>query len=94
MLYCHMYESLEMGCGPVTGFIDHLQIVTTSNYNTISDSHTLQFTAAHTKASQSALFIIHCVVTVSEGRRSPYSGFPNYFLASATVYNDRIAAVL
>jgi hypothetical protein len=36
------------------GFIDHLQIVTTSNYNTIANLHTLQITTAHTKPSQSA----------------------------------------
>jgi hypothetical protein len=36
------------------GFIDHLQIVTTSNYSAISNSHTLQFTTARTKSSQFA----------------------------------------
>jgi hypothetical protein len=37
------------------GFIDHLQIATTSNYSAIADSHTLQFTTARTKSSQSAV---------------------------------------
>jgi hypothetical protein len=40
--------------GLVIGFIEHLQIVTTSNYSTISNSHTLQFTTVGTKSSQSA----------------------------------------
>jgi hypothetical protein len=35
-----------------TGFTAHLQIVTTSNCIAIGNSHTLHFTAAHTKSSQ------------------------------------------
>jgi hypothetical protein len=31
------------------GFIGHLQAITTNNYNTMSDLHTLQITTAHTK---------------------------------------------
>jgi hypothetical protein len=38
-----------MGFGLVIEFIDYLQIVTTSNYSAIANSHTLQFTTAHTK---------------------------------------------
>jgi hypothetical protein len=41
-----------MGFGLVIGFTDHLQIVTTSNYNAIANSHTQQFTTAHIKSSQ------------------------------------------
>jgi hypothetical protein len=41
-----------MGFGLVNRFIDHLQGVTTNNYNTISDLHTLQIT--HAKSSQFA----------------------------------------
>jgi hypothetical protein len=44
-----------MGFGLVIGFIVHLQIVTTSNYSTIANSHTQQFTTAHTKSSHSAV---------------------------------------
>jgi hypothetical protein len=44
-----------MEFGLVIGFIEHLQIITTSNYSTVTNSHTLQFTAAHTKSSQSAV---------------------------------------
>jgi hypothetical protein len=36
-------------------FIDHLQIITTSNCSTVTNSHTLQFTTAHTKFFPSAV---------------------------------------
>jgi hypothetical protein len=39
----------------VTGFIEHLQIVTTNNYSAIANSHTLQFTTARINSSQSAV---------------------------------------
>jgi hypothetical protein len=42
-----------MGVGLITGFNEHLQIVSTSR--TIANSHTQQFTTAHTKSSQSAV---------------------------------------
>jgi hypothetical protein len=41
--------------GLVIGFIEHLQIVTTSKSSAIDNSHTLQFTTARTKSSQSAV---------------------------------------
>jgi hypothetical protein len=40
------------GFGLVNAYIDHLQIVTTSNYSAITNSQTLQFTTAHTKSTQ------------------------------------------
>jgi hypothetical protein len=40
----------------VTGFIEHLQIVTTSNYSALSNSHILQLTTARSKSSQSAVY--------------------------------------
>jgi hypothetical protein len=43
------------GFGLVTGFIEPVQIVTTSNYNAIANSHTQQLTTARTKSSQSAV---------------------------------------
>jgi hypothetical protein len=44
-----------MEFGLVIGFIDHLRVVTTSKCSSIANSHTLQFTTARTKASQSAV---------------------------------------
>jgi hypothetical protein len=60
------------GIGLVIGFIEHLytQLLTTSNYSAVSDSHTLQFTTAHTKSSQSAVFTSHCLVATSSSGRS------------------------
>jgi hypothetical protein len=46
---------VKMGFGLVVGFIEILQIVTASNYSAIANSHTLQFTIACTKPSQSAV---------------------------------------
>jgi hypothetical protein len=36
-------------------FIEHLQVITTSNYNIIVNFHTLQITTAHAKYFQSAV---------------------------------------
>jgi glutamine synthetase len=35
-----------MGFGLIIGFIDHLQIVTASNYNAIANSHTVHWDSA------------------------------------------------
>jgi hypothetical protein len=39
----------------VTGFIEHLQIIITNNYSTITNSHTQQYTTACIKSSQSVV---------------------------------------
>jgi hypothetical protein len=44
-----------MGFGLVIGFIEHLEIVTTSNYSAVTKSYTLQFTTTRSKSSQSAV---------------------------------------
>jgi hypothetical protein len=44
-----------MGLGMVITFIEHLQIVVTRNYSAVAKSHTLQFSTAGTKSSQSAV---------------------------------------
>jgi hypothetical protein len=51
----HVWVTID-GDGLVIGFIEHLQIVTTSNYSAVANSHTPQFTTACTKSSQSALY--------------------------------------
>jgi hypothetical protein len=42
--------------GSVIEFIEHLQIVITSNYSAIANSQTVQFATARIKSSQSAVF--------------------------------------
>jgi hypothetical protein len=64
------------GDGLVIGFIDYLQIVITSNYSAIANSHILQFTTASTKSSQSAVFTSRCVVTASNVERSRTTPVP------------------
>jgi hypothetical protein len=53
-----MTEWLLTGFGLIIGYIEHLQIVTTSNYNAIANSHTPQFTTAHIK-----VFSVFCMFT-------------------------------
>jgi hypothetical protein len=48
-------SNYRRGFGLVIGFNEHLQIVNASNNSAIPRSHTLQFTTAHTKSSQSAV---------------------------------------
>jgi hypothetical protein len=43
------------GFGLEIGFIDHLQVVTTSEYNTTANFHTSQITTAHAKSFQFAV---------------------------------------
>jgi hypothetical protein len=42
-----------MGFGLITGFIEHLQIVSASNYSAIINSNTKQFTTARIMSSRS-----------------------------------------
>jgi hypothetical protein len=55
--YYHVYEWLYTGFGLVLEFIDHLhtQLVTVSNYNSLTELHTpdITVTTAHIKSSQS-----------------------------------------
>jgi hypothetical protein len=48
-----------MGFVSVIGFIDHLKIVTTSNYNSITELHipNIPVTTAHIKSSLSSLVV-------------------------------------
>jgi hypothetical protein len=47
--YCHFFlVTVEGGLVMVIGFIELLQLVTISNYNRFTNSHTVQFTTAYT----------------------------------------------
>jgi hypothetical protein len=50
----HIYEIIITGFGLVIRFIEHLKIITTSNYRANANSHVLQFITARTKSAQSA----------------------------------------
>jgi hypothetical protein len=52
-VYCHAYVWLWTWCGLDIGFIDHLQVVTIDNYNSLTESHTpdITVTAAHSITS-------------------------------------------
>jgi hypothetical protein len=73
---CSM-EWLEMGFWTI-GFTDHLQIVTTNNYNTIAHFHTLQITTAHTKSFPAcSVFTRQFLVTASNNGYSSASVLPS-----------------
>jgi hypothetical protein len=87
----HIFNALsrvritKTGFGLVIGFIDYLQIVTTSNFSAIANSHTLQFTTRHTKYFPACgVFTSRFLVTAFNSGSSSYSGFPNYPRTSAT----------
>jgi hypothetical protein len=70
------------GARLVIRFTEHLQIVTTSKYSAITNSHTLHFSKARIESSQSAVFTGRCLVTASNAvdpstsvlMRSNYTG--------------------
>jgi hypothetical protein len=53
-----------MGFGLVIGFVEHLQIVTTSNYSSNANSLPQQFTTARTRFSVCCVFTSRCLVTI------------------------------
>jgi hypothetical protein len=60
------------------GFIEFLQLVTTSTDYALTVLHTLQITIRHTRSSQSVtVFTSRCLVAAFNGERSPSYGFPN-----------------
>jgi hypothetical protein len=67
------------------GYTEHLytQLVSSSNYNSIADSHILKFPTARNNSSHSFL------VTVSNGERSPSPGFPKCPRDSATSFSQQ-----
>jgi hypothetical protein len=41
IIYCHVYEWLQVVFGLLTGVTEHLQIITTRNYSAIANSHSV-----------------------------------------------------
>jgi hypothetical protein len=54
----HVLSDDRRGFGLENVFIDHLQVVTISSYNTIDNFHTLQITTTHAKSFQSAITVV------------------------------------
>jgi hypothetical protein len=58
----------------IIGFIDHLKIVTTNNYNTIVNFHSLQIIIAHVKSTPACTaFTRHFLITASNNSYSSSS---------------------
>jgi hypothetical protein len=79
-----MYLCLIMGFGLVIGFIDHMQIVTTSNCSPITNSHTLQFAVARIKFSQFVFTSVHLVMAPNnaDSSASEFNGSCPHWLAA------------
>jgi hypothetical protein len=61
MSNCRSGLGLEIGC------IDHLQVVSISSYNNISNFHTSQITTAHAKFSQPGITSRRPVTVLNNG---------------------------
>jgi hypothetical protein len=78
-------EWLQTGFWLVIGFIEHLQLVTTSKVYALTVLHMSQITLGHTRSSHYIVFFTsRCLLTAFNGGLSASSGFPNYSCASAT----------
>jgi hypothetical protein len=74
-----VYALLQTGFGLVIGFIELLQLVTTSKDYVLTVLHTSQITIGNTRYSQSVtVFISRYLVAAFDGGRSPSSGLSNY----------------
>jgi hypothetical protein len=60
----------QFSFGLEMGFIDHLQVVTTKNYNTVYNFHSSQITTAHPKSFQSAFTSLFPVTDLNNGDSS------------------------
>jgi hypothetical protein len=65
-----------MGFGLVIEFPEHLQIVTTSHYNAISNSHILQYATARTKSFQSAVSSVEDIPLLLGSRPRTLAAIP------------------
>jgi hypothetical protein len=63
----------------IIGFTDNLQVITTNNYNTIADFHTLQITTAYAKSFPAcSVFTRRFLVTASNSGYSSASGLKTF----------------
>jgi hypothetical protein len=78
-----------MGFGLVNRFIDHLLVVTTSNYNSIADFHTTN----HCTLSSQSAFTSHCLVTALNSGYST-AVFTRCFLVMHLNNEDSLGSML
>jgi hypothetical protein len=79
----------------VIGFIEFLQLVTTSKDYGLTVLHTSQSTIRHTRSSQSVtVFTSRCSVTASNGGHIPSSQFPNCPRPQLPASNSKISEQL
>jgi hypothetical protein len=79
LMILYTWGGLQTGFGLVSGCIGHLQLATTSNM----DLHSPHITTERTLSSQAVVFT-RSLVTASNGRFSPISGFTNCPRATVT----------
>jgi hypothetical protein len=83
----HVWVWLQTGFGLVIGFIEHSQILTTSDYSAIVNSHILQLNAARTVFSVCCIFNGCRLVTVSNAVASSASVFTSLLAGDCLTIN-------
>jgi hypothetical protein len=61
--YFHVIKWLQIGFGLVIGLIQHVQIITTCNYNSLAGLHTIKITETTTHMKSSNVFTSRLLVT-------------------------------
>jgi hypothetical protein len=75
-----------MGFRLVIGFIEHVQNVTTNNYNSLTELHTPKVTVT-TEQINSSVFTSRSLLAASNRRTFPYLWVPELSPASATSFS-------
>jgi hypothetical protein len=71
-------EWLETGFWLVIEFIEHLQIITTNNYDSLIELHTPKINHGNCSTHKVlSVFTSRCLLAAFNGGRSPFSGFQN-----------------
>jgi hypothetical protein len=79
-----------MGFGLVIGFIDHSQVVTTTKYNTLANSHTTNHFTLNILSALSLAFTVRFLLTDLSQSHHNFKYHYNY--STCTVFNSCIKA--